>query len=162
MIDEKEWEVWTFQQTQIFFRRRRKVCIKAETGFLFISAFFVCFVFFVPSHSSPLAYGFYILSLGFFFFLKKNNTKSHTILLVSIPLINMCDNSTNEIVDNLPRMKTSNELTVSWIIVARHCIKWPHYQRITVEDVELSVIPIIRNKICLSFMYNFWIINNNM
>ena len=94
------------------------MCIKAEIGFLFISAFFV---FFVPSHSSPLAYGFYTLSLGIFFFL--NNTISHTILLVSIPLINMCDNSTNEIVDNLPRMKTSNELTVSRIIVARHCIK---------------------------------------
>ena len=96
------------------------MCIKAEIGFLFISAFFV---FFVPSHSSPLAYGFYTLSLGFFFFFFLNNTISHTILLVSIPLINMCDNSTNEIVDNLPRMKTSNELTVSWIIVARHCIK---------------------------------------
>ena len=65
----------------------------------------------------------FTLFLWDFFFFFLNNTKSHTILLVSIPLINMCDNSTNEIVDNLPRMKTSNELTVSWIIVARHCIK---------------------------------------
>lgn len=55
-INEKEWEAWTIQQTQIFFRRREKEGVsEAETGFLFVSAFFV---FFVPSLSSPLVYGF--------------------------------------------------------------------------------------------------------
>ena len=58
LINEKEWEAWTIQQTQIFFRRRKKEGVFESRSF---SAFFVVFVFFVPSHSS----GFWVLHSSF-------------------------------------------------------------------------------------------------
>lgn len=41
-------------------------------------------------------------------------------------------------------MPTSNKdikrVAVCWIVIARHCIKWPYSQRVPMKDIELRAI----------------------
>ena len=51
-----------FNKPKYFSEEEGRCVLKQKLGFFFVSAFFV---FFVPSHSSPMAFGFYTLCLVF-------------------------------------------------------------------------------------------------